>query len=76
MLAVEKCMLTDLAHVLAPDVIIALRDDKVSGIAAESESSVRERQRASETLKSLEEGLEILTRFSHLTRAGASTLST
>ena len=69
-LAVEKCMLSDLANILSPDIIMKLDDDLVITIAAESETSVLERKRITEKLKTLQEGLVILNRFSHLRSAG------
>ena len=69
-LAVEKCMLSDLSNVLSPDIVMKLDDDMVSKIAAESESSILERKRTTEELKSLEEGLVTLNRFSWLRKAG------
>ncbi len=71
-LAVEKCMLSDLAHVLSPDLIMRLGDDLVSAIAAESESSILERQRTTEKLKTLQGGLVKLNHFSRLRSASTS----
>lgn len=71
-LVVEKCMLSDLADILSPDIIIGLDRDLVNAIAAESESSKLERQRTMAELKTLEEGLEELKRFSRLRGAGGS----
>lgn len=69
-LAVEKCMLSDLADILSPDITIKLSDDEVNALAAESETSVLERRRATEELKVLQEGLTDLNRFSRLRGAG------
>ncbi|KAL8726148.1 MAG: hypothetical protein Q9166_006905 [cf. Caloplaca sp. 2 TL-2023] len=69
-LAVEKCMLNDLADILSPDTVMRLGDDLVNAIAAESESSMLERQRTTEELKTLKEGLVLLNRFSPLRSAG------
>ncbi|KAL8995390.1 MAG: hypothetical protein Q9169_004867 [Polycauliona sp. 2 TL-2023] len=65
-LAVEKCLLSNLADILSPDVIIKLSDSEVSALTAESETSILERRRAKEELKTLQEGLAILNRFSRL----------
>ncbi|KAI4233703.1 MAG: hypothetical protein LQ349_004242 [Xanthoria aureola] len=69
-LAVERCMLSDLADILSPDIIIKLSDKEVYDLAAESETSVLERQRATEELKVLEEGLTALNRFNQFRGAG------
>ncbi|KAL9597816.1 MAG: hypothetical protein Q9219_004893 [cf. Caloplaca sp. 3 TL-2023] len=69
-LAVEKCVLSDLANILSPDVIMRLDDPLVSAIAAESESSILERQRCTEKLKILREGLATLNRFNRFRSAG------
>ena len=74
-LAVEKCMLSNLGHILSPDIVMRLSDDLVSAIAAESESSMLERQRTTEKLKTLQEGLLTLNRFNRLRSAGTSALS-
>ena len=71
-LAVEKCMLSDLAHVLSPDLVMRLGDDLLNAIAAESESSMLERQRTTEKLKTLQGGLVNLNRFNRLRSAGTS----
>ncbi len=71
-LAVEKCMLSNLAEILSPDIVMKLSDDLVSAIAAESESSMLERQRTTEKLKTLQEGLVTLNRFNRLRSAGMS----
>ncbi|KAL8832877.1 MAG: hypothetical protein Q9170_004697 [Blastenia crenularia] len=70
-LAVEKCMLSDLADILSPDTVMKLDDEMVSAIAAESEESKLERQRTSTALKNLEEGLVSLNRFNRLRSAAA-----
>lgn len=72
-LAVEQCMLNDLANILSPDVVMKLKDDSVRAIAAESEDSVLERQRTTETLNTLQDGLLILNRFSRPRSAGICT---
>lgn len=69
-LAVEKCMLSDLPHILSPDIIMKLNDDTISAIAAESENSMVERQRATEKVKTLQEGLVTLNRLSRPRNAG------
>ena len=69
-LAVENCMLSDLAHILSPDVVMKLNDDSVSAIAAESEDSMLERQRSTEKLKTLQEGLVTLNHLSRPRNAG------
>ncbi len=71
-LAVERCMLSDLADILSPDIIIKLSDKEVYDLAAESETSALERHRATEELKVLEEGLTELNRFSRLRGADTS----
>ncbi|KAL8646162.1 MAG: hypothetical protein Q9226_006989 [Calogaya cf. arnoldii] len=72
-LAVEKCMLSDLAAILSPDNIIKLSDDEVNALAAESDTSILERRRATEELKTLQEGLKELNRFSRFRDAGDAT---
>lgn len=72
-LAVEKCLLRNLADILSPDIIIKLSDDEVNALAAESETSMLERRRATDELATLQEGLTILNRFSQLRAAGKST---
>ncbi|KAL8635246.1 MAG: hypothetical protein Q9226_009373 [Calogaya cf. arnoldii] len=72
-LAVEKCILSDLAAILSPDIIINISDDEVNALAAESETSGLERRRATEELKTLQEGLKELNRFSRFRDAGDST---
>ncbi len=69
-LAVEKCLLRDLADILSPDIIIKLSDDKVNALAAESETSMLERRRATDDLMTLQEGLTVLNRFSRSSGAG------
>ncbi|KAL8888174.1 MAG: hypothetical protein Q9215_004354 [Flavoplaca cf. flavocitrina] len=71
-LAVEKCLLRDLADILSPDIIIKLSDDEVNALAAESETSMLERRRATDDLTTLQEGLTVLNRFSRSSGAGAA----
>ncbi|KAL8785725.1 MAG: hypothetical protein Q9213_003192 [Squamulea squamosa] len=71
-LVVEKCMLSDLADVLSPETVMGLSDDLVSAIAAESESSVHERQRTTAELKTLREGLVELNHFGRLRSASTA----
>ena len=72
-LAVEKCLLHDLADILSPDTIIKLSDDEVAALAAETETSLRERQRAMEEVATLQEGLTVLSRFGQFRGAGKLT---
>ena len=69
-LAVEKCLLRNLADILSPDIIIKLSDDEVNALAAESETSMLERRRATDDLTTLQEGLTVLNRFSRSSGAG------
>ncbi|KAI4161555.1 MAG: hypothetical protein L6R39_000045 [Caloplaca ligustica] len=69
-LAVEKCMLSDLADILSPDSVMKLGDELVSAIAAESENSMLERQRTTKALSKLQEGLVALKRFNRLRSTG------
>ncbi|KAL8878494.1 MAG: hypothetical protein Q9198_003705 [Flavoplaca austrocitrina] len=69
-LAVEKCLLRDLADILSPDIVSKLSDDEVSALAAESETSMLERRRATDDLTTLQEGLTVLNRFSRSSGAG------
>ncbi|KAL9033758.1 MAG: hypothetical protein Q9180_005779 [Flavoplaca navasiana] len=68
-LAVEQCLLRNLADILSPDIIIKLSDDEVNALAAESETSMLERRRATDELATLQEGLTVLNRFSQLRAA-------
>ena len=65
-LAVEKCTLGNLDHVLSPNIVMKLSDELVSSIAAESEESMLERQRTTEKLKTLKEGLTTLNLYNQL----------
>ncbi|KAL8882038.1 MAG: hypothetical protein Q9192_007662, partial [Flavoplaca navasiana] len=71
-LAVEKCLLRDLANILSPDIIIKLSDGEVNALAAESETSMLERRRATDDLTTLQEGLTVLNRFSRSSGTGAA----
>ena len=71
-LAVERCMLSDLADILSPDTVVKLDDKLVHLIAAEPESSVLERQRTTEKLRILKAGLVTLNRFSRVRSASTS----
>ena len=69
-LAVEKCLLRDLADILSPDIVSKLSDDEVNALAAESETSMLERRRATDDLTTLQEGLTVLNRFSRSSGVG------
>ena len=69
-LAVEKCMLSNLADILSPDVVVGLDDDLVSTIAGESEEAMLERRRTTEKLATLQEGLVTLNRLSRRRNIG------
>lgn len=59
-LAVEKCLLQRLPHLLSAQTVMGLDDATVARIAAESEESQLERSLANEKLKILEPTLEVL----------------
>lgn len=62
-LAVEKCLVQQLPELLSPDIICSLTDEEVHLIAAESETSMAERERLSEKLAVLQGGLTQLGKF-------------
>ena len=62
-LAVESCVLGDLANVLSPDTVMTLDEDTVGRIAAETEESLAARRQATEKLQTLNKGLLTLTHF-------------
>lgn len=75
-LAVEKCLLSDLANILSPDVVMKLSDDAVKTIAAESDESVHERRFLIEKTRTLREGLAQLERLYQPRSSGTSAAQT
>jgi hypothetical protein len=71
-LAVEKCLLRRLPDLLSPNTVIALDDDTISHIAAETEESRLERSRATEKLGVLESTLVVLRSLDRHKPAGES----
>ncbi len=69
-LAVESCVVGDLANCLSPEKVMKLDDALISSIAAETEDSQIERRRATEKLRTLNEGMLTLGRFSRWRFAG------
>lgn len=76
-LAVERCLLMDLASILSPDVVMKLDENVVEAIATEPESFGVERQRATDKLRTMREGLMTLNQFNSLkTRRGGTSSPT
>ena len=71
-LAVEKCMLSNLADILSAEVVMRLDDGSVSAIAAESEEAMLERRRTTEKLTTLQEGLATLNHLGRQRNTGIS----
>ena len=69
-LAVENCVISDLANCLSPEKVMKLDDALVSNIASETEESQIERRRTTEKLRTLNEGMLTLNRFSRHKLAG------
>jgi hypothetical protein len=69
-LAVEYCLVDGLSGIFAPDAVMTLDDNLVNEIAAETEDSQTERERATKKLTSLEAGLRTLNRLSRQKSAG------
>lgn len=59
-LSIEKCLLQKLPSMFTPEIVLGLEDNQVESIAAESEESLTERNRATEKLTVLEKTLKIL----------------
>ena len=63
-LAVEHCVISDLANCLSPEKVMKLDENLVNSIAAETEDAQIERRRTTEKLRTLNEGMWTLNRFS------------
>lgn len=62
-LAIEQCLLQKLPSLFSPDVVLEMKDEDVSRLAAESEETSAERSRYEEKLIVLESGLSDLQRL-------------
>ncbi len=69
-LAVEKCVLSDLANCLSPERVMMLGDGLIGNIASETENSLNERRRTTEKLQTLNKGMLTLNRFNRQKLAG------
>jgi hypothetical protein len=69
-LAMEYCLVDGLSCIFTPDVVMKLDEALINEIAAETEDSRTERERATKKLISLEEGLRTLNRISRQKSAG------
>ncbi|KAH9879277.1 hypothetical protein J1614_002716 [Plenodomus biglobosus] len=59
-LAIENCLMKDLASIFSPSLILGLDDDHVQAIAAESDDIRERRSELTEKLEALESGTHIL----------------
>jgi hypothetical protein len=59
-LAVEACIIESLPSLFCPENVLDIEDGMVATLAAEDEQSLAERERCSEKLKVLENGLREL----------------
>lgn len=62
-LGVECCLLEGLKSAFTAHTVMCLGDDMVQKIATENQESATERTRTQEKLRTLENGLHILTRY-------------
>ena len=62
-LAVERCLVRELPSLFSPEMVFALEDDTIRGLAAETKDTSNERDRCSEKLAILEVGLRGLKRL-------------
>ena len=69
-LAIENCILNKLSNTFSPETMMKLDDHVIEKIALETEDSQVERARAVRKLKSLEAGLQTLSRFSRNKETG------
>ena len=63
-LAIEACILKELSNIFSPSTVMEFNDELVGRIAAETEVSLAIRHGASEKLKILHTGLQVLSRLS------------
>ncbi|KAK8170062.1 P-loop containing nucleoside triphosphate hydrolase protein [Phyllosticta citrichinensis] len=64
-LAIEQCLLGNLAHVFSPEKVFGLDEETVADIAAESKELREERAATADKLKALKKALQTLTRLTH-----------
>jgi hypothetical protein len=62
-LAVEQCLLADLANVFSPATIRDMSPDKIALIASESNETLQERGRLKDRVEVLRKGLHTLRRI-------------
>lgn len=71
-LAIENCLLSELANCASPERVMMLDDILIGNIAAETEDSLVERRRTTDKLHTLNGGMMTLNRFSRHKPAGPS----
>jgi hypothetical protein len=71
-LAVEKCLLQELPQPFSPKAVISLDDSTISDIAAETEESTAEGERANEKLRVLGAALTVLKGLRQLHPSGST----
>ncbi|MCJ1464577.1 hypothetical protein MMC07_003190 [Pseudocyphellaria aurata] len=62
-LGIEQCLLSELAEIFSPTVVLEIPEKQLQEIAAETEDALAERKRLQEKLSALEAGLKTLKRL-------------
>lgn len=69
-LGIEQCLLSELAEIFSPTVVLGIPEKQLQEIAAETEDSLAERKRLQKKLGALEAGLKTLKRLNRHKSAG------
>lgn len=70
-LAVERCLVNKLPHLLQAESVLDLKDDEVARLAGETQGAAMERERCTEKLAILEDGRGDLIRLATCRTLGA-----